>query len=386
MGWQTKGNGQYYTRSRRENGRVVREYVGRGEVAQLIAQIDGLEREQQATERERNQIKQRERDALDKTAHDFYDQVETIVQTVLAEAGYHRHARGQWRKRRRRELPHVPIVENPMRQNPMKQSDFLKQSDLLGLSGQDDGLPLVQKLKRRMEQRNRQQTGGAVVIPTSISSGDGEKTAKDEAATAEDEAAEAATAEKAITGQDMETTQTTLVKKPVKKPEDTERQEAVRLLKRAQEGDEKTRPEIRKWLAARAPKGLQPAADFAREALLRAMCSTNILLEEDTRQQMRALHAQIAGESPSPLESLLVERIVTCWLHLHYYETLCAQSLKDQSLRQSEAHGRRIEQVHRRYLSAIKTLAQIRRLELPSVQVNIGQHQNIAEKQVNVGR
>lgn len=45
-----------------------------------------------------------------------------------------------------------------------------------------------------------------------------------------------------------------------------------------------------------------------------------------------------------------------------------AMSMREQTLRQSEAHGKRSEQAHRRYLSAIKALAQVRRLELPAVQ------------------
>ena len=42
MGWD---KGRYYTRSKKANGRVVREYVGAGRVAELVAQMDALERE-----------------------------------------------------------------------------------------------------------------------------------------------------------------------------------------------------------------------------------------------------------------------------------------------------------------------------------------------------
>ena len=245
----------------------------------------------------------------------------------------------------------------------------MKQSDLLGLSGVDEGLPLVQRVRRQQAERNARQASGAVEPPAMPADVEGNAMARE--TQAEQEAA-AATAPPR---------KTPAVKKTA---EDSEHQETLRLLRRAQEGDEKTRPQIKEWLEARAPGGLQPVPDFARDALLRSMSGKSILLEEDARQQMKALHVRLAGKSPSPLETLLVERIVTCWLHLHYYETLAAQSLKDQSLRQSEAHGKRIEQAHRRYLSAIKALAQVRRLELPAVQVNIGQHQNIAEKQINV--
>jgi hypothetical protein len=48
------------------------------------------------------------------------------------------------------------------------------------------------------------------------------------------------------------------------------------------------------------------------------------------------------------------------------------------TLRQAEFHQKRITMAHNRYLSAIRTLAQVRRLGVPAVQVNIG------EQQVNV--
>lgn len=162
-------------------------------------------------------------------------------------------------------------------------------------------------------------------------------------------------------------------------------QELVNLMTRAQNGEEESRQGIQDWLAKAPDATIMPAGDVARYAILITMCGKNIVFQEDVRRQMKRLHAQLVGPSPSPLESLLVERIVTCWLHLHCYEKENAQSLDGQSVDQSKAHGRRVDQAQRRYLSAIKALAQVRRLDLPAVQVNIGQHQNIAKKVVNVG-
>lgn len=53
MGWETrKRGGRYYTRSRKVGGRVVREYIGTGPIAELIDEQDAAERTERAAERE----------------------------------------------------------------------------------------------------------------------------------------------------------------------------------------------------------------------------------------------------------------------------------------------------------------------------------------------
>ena len=85
-----------------------------------------------------------------------------------------------------------------------------------------------------------------------------------------------------------------------------------------------------------------------------------------------------SGIAPTPMENLLIERILTCWLETQYCDALHAQNMKEASIKTSEFLQRRQDRAHRRFLSAVKTLAVIRRLQLPVIQVNIG------EKQVNV--
>lgn len=120
----------------------------------------------------------------------------------------------------------------------------------------------------------------------------------------------------------------------------------------------------------------------AEASLIKTMSGKNLVMVEALEHKLAIYRAEIMGPNPTPLERLLVDRIATLWLQLHYYETVYTQNLADFSIRQAEYHLRRIDGANRRYLAAIKTLAQVRRLLLPTVQVNIaaqgGQQINVA--------
>ncbi len=63
MGWEN--GGRYYTRSKREGGKVVRQYVGAGEYAAICARNDALRREIQADEQaQRRQVQAEDTQAL----------------------------------------------------------------------------------------------------------------------------------------------------------------------------------------------------------------------------------------------------------------------------------------------------------------------------------
>jgi hypothetical protein len=94
--------GPYYTRSRKVAGRVVREYVGTGPLAELAAEIDAegrlqRERQRQLWREERERI-----GTLENPVEDLCDASEILAQATLVAAGYRRHKRGEWRKRRER--------------------------------------------------------------------------------------------------------------------------------------------------------------------------------------------------------------------------------------------------------------------------------------------
>jgi hypothetical protein len=101
MGWETRsGRGHYYTRSRKVNGRIIREYVGTGLVAELAAQQDVEERAQRLAERDRLQHEASRWTAAVAPLKQFSQLLDGMTAAALIAEGYHQHHRGPWRKRR----------------------------------------------------------------------------------------------------------------------------------------------------------------------------------------------------------------------------------------------------------------------------------------------
>ena len=91
--------GSYYYRSRREDGRIVTDYLGHGAVGQLAAEFDRLEQAERRKER-RMCHQQMEFDSqLDKNVQLTTDAIRALTDAVLLCNGCHTH-KGQWRKLR----------------------------------------------------------------------------------------------------------------------------------------------------------------------------------------------------------------------------------------------------------------------------------------------
>src|SRR5262245_29057656 len=90
----------YYYRVRKVNGRVVREYVGRGQLGALVAQMDALERERRLLEAVERRQEKDELAALDADLKAVSERIDLAAHAALLAAGFHLHKRGEWRKRR----------------------------------------------------------------------------------------------------------------------------------------------------------------------------------------------------------------------------------------------------------------------------------------------
>lgn len=99
--WESrKRGGRYYTRSRKVDGQVVREYVGTGPIAEFAAQMDALDRERREEEAAVWREEKERLEALARPVEELCEAAELLVRAALVAAGYHQHKRGEWRKKR----------------------------------------------------------------------------------------------------------------------------------------------------------------------------------------------------------------------------------------------------------------------------------------------
>jgi hypothetical protein len=151
------------------------------------------------------------------------------------------------------------------------------------------------------------------------------------------------------------------------------------VVRRAEAGDESSLPALRQLLDG-SPALVEVLGNMAHQVeatLLGNAAGQSLAFKEAATRKVAALRKDLAGPDAPPLERLLADRIALCWLSVHDAEVRFAQA-RDLTIKQAEFWQKRIDAAHRRYLSAVKALATIRKLAVPAVQVNI------AKKQVNV--
>ena len=152
---------------------------------------------------------------------------------------------------------------------------------------------------------------------------------------------------------------------------------------RAKAGDETALARLRQQLDA-VPQAWEEAGNLALQVehvLTRLAAGENAVIREAIERKLGRLKADLRRDDLSPPEErLLVDRVAICWLEVHYADTVHAHHVKTCNPPLLDCLQRHQDRAQRRYLSAIKTLVQVRRLLVPLVQVNIAQQQvNVAE-------
>ena len=151
---------------------------------------------------------------------------------------------------------------------------------------------------------------------------------------------------------------------------------------KAQNGDKQARRELRKAVRESSPQVVAQASELAHRsqwALIKTAAAGEPLVEEALLTRLDLLRVEIAGENPSALERLLTEKIVGAWLLSELLELLnSAQLTRIPTAQRVPPSFLKFylgwqEQAHRRFLSAIRELARVRRLQsgVPNSQTNV---------------
>jgi hypothetical protein len=159
-------------------------------------------------------------------------------------------------------------------------------------------------------------------------------------------------------------------------------QERVRELRalseKAEGGDKEARRELRRAVRESTPEVISRCSDIARtyrKFLAKTASGKDPLVEEAFVRRAEMIAVEVAGESPSVLEVLLAERIASLWALTELQEALISAYYGGATKNLPPSYilqmAKLQESAGRRYLAAIKTLAQVRKAQVgtPALQL-----------------
>ena len=286
MGWKTRGGRSYFYQSERQGGRVVSRYVGSGEVASLMAELGAIDRERREIERmDRRASGSRPSGSPSRIAR-ACRKLTVAAEAILEGSGYHRHHRGQWRRRRTMSAP----------------ASAAPAGDIAA-----ESLPALAERYRSGDEAARKEVRG--------------------------------------------------------------------MLAKADKGDKDAAWKVGQLMRAAAEIAERTGRDIAYAVeprmIRRAFGEKALATAEGVRLKLRSF-AELAGPTPSAVERLLAERVALCWLDCHYAEYMEIAATSGRSFAQADFTAHQRNRAHRRYLSALKALAAVRKLPIVAVQVNMG--------------
>jgi hypothetical protein len=130
-------------------------------------------------------------------------------------------------------------------------------------------------------------------------------------------------------------------------------------------GDPGVMPQVRAILD-RSPSLVQRYGDLARQAeaaWVSLAAGNNQCLKETIVRSADAQRAELTRPGASPVERLLVERVVACHLQLNYFSATEANALAaGDTCKKLQFHAKRVGQAQRMYLSALGALLTFRKL------------------------
>lgn len=173
---------------------------------------------------------------------------------------------------------------------------------------------------------------------------------------------------------------------PIPRVEELSPDQVDTLIDRVNGGDKQALKRLRAFLVAEAEGradcgvlrdyGTPPM--WLREQWMEKHSGGNVAAAEAMNAKLDQVQRELEGPNPTFLERLLAERAAFCWFDVYRREFVYENS-SPTTIQQAEHHLRKIDMAHKRFLAACKTLATVRKMAIPALQVNIARNQvNVA--------
>jgi hypothetical protein len=129
---------------------------------------------------------------------------------------------------------------------------------------------------------------------------------------------------------------------------------------RANKGDKRALAELRSLLDSR-PEIWTTVGNLAAntERAWLELLSQDVLGNESVKRHVEEIRAELEGPNPLPMEKLLVNQVVVCYLAAHHAD-LVAANTEPASIAQLKLRLKRCDVTKRQYLAALRTLALLR--------------------------
>lgn len=143
------------------------------------------------------------------------------------------------------------------------------------------------------------------------------------------------------------------------------------ILERAQAGDQTALPEL-KAILAQFPELAGQFGDLANHVesgLLDLIAGPSLLARESIRTHLDEMRTDLGIEDATPLEKILIDRVVLTWLQLHQADIEVLERLRGNNVASLSMAftQRRQQQANARLMASIRTLATVRRLLRPAL-------------------
>ncbi len=102
MALEKRNGNYYYYKKERDGNRVVSKYYGKGELANMIALMDEIDRYKKETDAEKQKKNLRKLEQIDRDLSEFEQNIRVLIEFYLTDKGFYKTTSREWRHRKQK--------------------------------------------------------------------------------------------------------------------------------------------------------------------------------------------------------------------------------------------------------------------------------------------